>query len=191
VLTAGAVLRSTARVFFGWGPKERSDRYASGEAEVEDPEVEDPETLEGRDRTPPTMWVPAMTFLAAAIVLGTWTPAADGVEGAADRFTDVDAYHALVLEGSSAPIRPVHHVAPKGSSYWLGFGSLAGAMVVAALALQRGRLPPGLRRSAHRSFGVALDGLRALHSGKVGDYVAWLTAGAAALGGVFAILLGG
>jgi hypothetical protein len=34
-----------------------------------------------------------------------------------------------------------------------------------------------------------VDGLRALHSGHVGDYVAWLTFGVAALGGAFAFVL--
>ena len=34
------------------------------------------------------------------------------------------------------------------------------------------------------------QGLRALHSGHVGDYVAWLVAGTAALGASFAVLLG-
>src|SRR5207247_1296693 len=35
----------------------------------------------------------------------------------------------------------------------------------------------------------ALDPLRALHSGRVGDYVAWLVSGVAALGGALALSL--
>jgi hypothetical protein len=37
--------------------------------------------------------------------------------------------------------------------------------------------------------GRAIDWLRPLHSGYVGDYVTWLVAGAAVLGGVFALTL--
>src|SRR5204863_14750 len=46
-------------------------------------------------------------------------------------------------------------------------------------------IPDRLRAGGAR----ALDGLRRLHSGHVGDYVAWLTAGLAALGAVFALSL--
>jgi multicomponent Na+:H+ antiporter subunit D len=34
-----------------------------------------------------------------------------------------------------------------------------------------------------------LEGLRALHSGHVGDYVAWLTAGVSVIGSLFALTL--
>ena len=56
-------------------------------------------------------------------------------------------------------------------------------MAVAALALTPHRLGPvrALRRP--------LQGLRALHSGHVGDYVAWLTAGVSVIGGLFALTL--
>ena len=37
--------------------------------------------------------------------------------------------------------------------------------------------------------GRAIAWLRPLHSGYVGDYVTWLVAGAAVLGGVFALTL--
>jgi hypothetical protein len=36
---------------------------------------------------------------------------------------------------------------------------------------------------------VAVGGLRHLHSGHIGDYIAWWTAGAAALGGASLIFL--
>jgi multicomponent Na+:H+ antiporter subunit D len=64
-----------------------------------------------------------------------------------------------------------------------------GALAVAALALfasgLRGRLP---RPLLHPVL-VGVDGLRALHSGHIGDYIAWWTAGAAAFGGTALIFL--
>jgi len=44
-----------------------------------------------------------------------------------------------------------------------------------------------LRRRLPSFLAGPFDILRAVHSGHVGDYVAWLTLGAAVLGGVFAL----
>jgi multicomponent Na+:H+ antiporter subunit D len=62
-----------------------------------------------------------------------------------------------------------------------------GGAGLAAFGLWRRRLPALLRERAGRALVPALDGLRSLHSGHVGDYVAWLTFGTALLGGLFAI----
>ena len=62
-----------------------------------------------------------------------------------------------------------------------------GAAGLAAFALWRRRLPNALRERAGRALVPPLNGLRTLHSGHVGDYVAWLTFGTAVLGGLFAI----
>ncbi|MBV9334663.1 MAG: hypothetical protein JO243_02120, partial [Solirubrobacterales bacterium] len=68
-------------------------------------------------------------------------------------------------------------------------GAVLGAIAVAALTLLRPtlhqRVPPGLVRPAR----AALSGLRGLHSGHVGDYIAWWTTGAALLGGASLLLL--
>jgi hypothetical protein len=56
---------------------------------------------------------------------------------------------------------------------------------MAALALWAPRLPQALRRAA-QAFGPVLRGLRQVHSGRIGDYVAWLFLGATA----FAALVG-
>jgi hypothetical protein len=40
-----------------------------------------------------------------------------------------------------------------------------------------------------RPFEAPLVGLKALHSGIVGDYVMWLTVGTALIGGVWAVTL--
>lgn len=63
----------------------------------------------------------------------------------------------------------------------LGVVSAVLAVLVACTALYADRLP-GVLTAAARPVGRALTGLRQLHSGHVGDYVAWLVVGVAALG---------
>jgi multicomponent Na+:H+ antiporter subunit D len=48
-------------------------------------------------------------------------------------------------------------------------------------------VPSGVRRRAVRVLGPPILRFRALHSGHVGDYVAWFVLGLAALGGLFAL----
>ena len=64
--------------------------------------------------------------------------------------------------------------------------STVGAAALAAFALWRRRLPAALR-SPGRLLVPSLDALRGLHTGHVGDYVAWLTFGAAVPGGLLAL----
>ena len=66
-----------------------------------------------------------------------------------------------------------------------GLITVAAAFGLAALALFRVRV----WRSVTGFLAPPLRGLRILHSGHVCDYVAWLTFGVAALGGLFALLL--
>jgi multicomponent Na+:H+ antiporter subunit D len=63
------------------------------------------------------------------------------------------------------------------------------ALVVAWLGLYRRRLPDVVRATADRLAGVPLHRLKLLHDGVVGEYVTWLTVGAAALGALFAVLI--
>jgi multicomponent Na+:H+ antiporter subunit D len=77
-----------------------------------------------------------------------------------------------------------------------GFAPYAYAIVSFALAcafalfgLYRRRLPALLRRIGGRVLEPPVQVLKGLHSGIVGDYVAWLTFGAAALGGLLALLV--
>jgi hypothetical protein len=63
--------------------------------------------------------------------------------------------------------------------------TVAGSVAWAALGLFRARLA----RVAVRALPRVARPLRAVHSGHIGDYVAWLTFGVAVLGGVFALTL--
>jgi multicomponent Na+:H+ antiporter subunit D len=180
IVTAGALLRAGGRIFLGWGPV--APRHFSRWREEH-------ETVGGHDWTPPIMlWVAGVL-----IVLGLMFPlvpgAVDGLNDAAARFTDRPAYAAAVYErpapGPVAEAEP-HHV--KVLDVGLSLLSVLGAVALALAILRRPgvRLPAGAQRVAEDGF----FRLRRLHSGQVGDYVAWLTVGVAAFGGALALALG-
>ena len=66
------------------------------------------------------------------------------------------------------------------------FARLAGLAALGLFGRPLRRRLPGV---VLRPVVVAVGGLRHLHSGDIGDYIAWWTAGAAALGGASLILL--
>lgn len=70
----------------------------------------------------------------------------------------------------------------------LGLLSALLAVLVALAALYRDRLPARLVAVA-RPVAPILAGVRALHSGHVGDYVAWLFVGVAGLGALVGLSL--
>jgi len=115
---------------------------------------------EPQPSTPVRMWAPIVVLLATAIAIGI----APGVRHAAD----IAAQRATSMSGS-APAPPAH-------DYLLSFLTLAIAVGLAAFMLGRDRLP-------------RFTTLRAIHSGRLGDYVALLCAGAALFGGAFALAL--
>ena len=67
-----------------------------------------------------------------------------------------------------------------------GAGSVAGALILAWLALYWRRLPvlDGYEPSARLAAAA-----RRFHSGVVNDYVTWIVLGLACLGGVFALIV--
>jgi multicomponent Na+:H+ antiporter subunit D len=72
------------------------------------------------------------------------------------------------------------------SSLLYGSGAVMGAALLATLSLSEPRR--GLAELSKRAAPV-VDVLRTAHSGHVGDYVAWLTAGTAALGVLLTLAL--
>ena len=177
-LTGGAVLRAGARVFFGLGP-----RLADGGSAESEPGT----TL---DRVPWSMAVPPVVLLAASLALGLVPGVRLATLRAAAFFVDRSGYIAQALFGARA-----HAPAPgaglaalaQGGGNWTGAGVTLGvltavlAVAVAAAALYGRplveRMPP-LRR-----LGAPARLLRALHSGHVGDYVAWMMVGIVVLAG--------
>jgi multicomponent Na+:H+ antiporter subunit D len=127
-------------------------------------------------------------LIASGLLLGLVPGLFDGVQEAATRFADRAVYTAEVL-GTAAPIpaRPDLHSLDLGA-FVVGALSALGAVALAAAMLWRFRVP--LPAPVHRSTSHAYLRLRRLHSGQVGDYVMWLTVGAATFGGLLAVALG-
>jgi hypothetical protein len=117
---------------------------------------------------------------------------AAALESAAVRFEDQRAYASLVLNG----VRTAHPAALSAqapatvtaASLVTALCSVAGAVLLALTALYWRRLP--LRR---RGYGPAAGRLtaatRRFQSGVINDYITWLVAGVAALGGILAVII--
>lgn len=185
MFTGGAVLRVCGRVFFGWGASEReADRGQEREAR----EVE-PETLVQRERTPPLMIIVPGVLLAAALAIGVIPGAVPAIERAAAHFRDHGAYISWVLRGGAAHFAPASTSHVETFDYLYGAAAAVGAVVLAALALFGAPLRSRLPAPVVAPVVGAVYGLRQLHSGHIGDYVAWWTAGAGLLGGAALVLL--
>jgi multicomponent Na+:H+ antiporter subunit D len=181
-LTGGAVLRFGARVFLGWG---RAGPAAdTGARERQEPDEE----TASRERTPPSMVVVPAVLVVAAAILGVIPGLVPGIEHAAYHFGDHTAYIDWVLRGSARfPAVPHTHLA--AYDYVYASGAVVGACAMAALGL----FGPGVRttfaRGALAPLAGALNAFRGLHSGHIGDYIAWWTVGAAVLGAASLLLL--
>ncbi|MFF3908065.1 complex I subunit 5 family protein [Streptomyces sp. NPDC001848] len=152
-VTGGAVLRVAARVFYGLGPQPRLD--ASFETTGTG---EEPETRHRIGRIPDTMTAVPAVLLAASLAVGV-------VPGFAETVA-----RSVNVAGSGGAAVSVHWTA---AGVLLGLASTALAVTLAALAVTH----PG--RLAVRAWTLPL---RRLQSGHIGDYVAWVLAGAALLG---------
>lgn len=189
VLAAGAVLRVAFGVFYGLGDAPGEDPRMAAEANEEKGETES-----GRQRTPLTMLVPlcVMVALGLAAGLAALVPRfAAAVEAAAVRFQDQSAYASLVLNGhwTAHPVAPFP-AAPAvvtPAAVITALCSVAGAILLALTALYWRRLPV-LRHGYEPGAGLSAVILR-FQSGVINDYVTWLVAGVAALGGVLALIV--
>jgi multicomponent Na+:H+ antiporter subunit D len=181
ILTAGTVLRATARIFLGLG--DADDPSLSHEPPAAE---EEPERVPGRV-SPPLLFGPPLALIGVGLGLAFTPGLAGRATQWAQRLEDRPAHAAEVLRG--VPPRPASPPAfhPGAAPYAYGAISTVGAFGFAAFGLYRGRLPRALRRFAGRLTAGPAARLKALHSGVVGDYVAWLTFGAAALGGLLAL----
>jgi multicomponent Na+:H+ antiporter subunit D len=167
-LVAGTLLRVAARVFGGWGT-----RAGEGLGADEGPADEE------AGRAPAVLWAPAALLVAAAVAWGLVPGLRDTVATAAAQFIDTGGYARAVLDGRHAGTGPQHLAAPGASAYLYALLSVAGAVMIAAAAL----------RGAGARTASAVRWLRALHDGRPGGYVAWASAGAAALTGVLSVVL--
>ncbi len=186
VLVGGAVLRVAGGVFYGLGdpPSETLEMARESSEETS-------ETIEGKRRTPLSMIVPPAVLVLAAAVLGFLPRLGRAIEAAAIRFQDQAGYNASVLSGTPlshpATLLPAEHAGVTPADVLTGLASAAGALVLAYLALYWRRLPV-LRRGFEPGTGL-IRPIERFQSGVVNDYVTWIVAGVACLGGALALSL--
>ncbi|MDX3854530.1 complex I subunit 5 family protein [Streptomyces sp. AK02-01A] len=152
-VTGGAVLRVTARVFAGWGPPPLEDSAYETSGEREEPE-----TAGRLGRVPDTMLAVPAVLLAGSLATGLVPGFAVGVGHAVDE----------VLPGTLT-------VPPHWSAAGVALGLLS-SVLAAGAALY------AVRRPARHPARDWTAPLRRLHSGHIGDYVAWLLGGMTLLG---------
>jgi multicomponent Na+:H+ antiporter subunit D len=164
-LTAAAVLRAGGRIFFGWGPVAQENGGAQKQEEK-------PET-EGRHQyTPITMLIPACALVAGGLFLGFVPDLKSATIWAATQFESNRAYAASVLD--SQYLRAVAPAVPNAPEILPGLLALFAAIVIALVHLFS---PRGRQLSS--AVWKPLRLLHRLHSGHVGDYIAFLTFGMA------------
>ena len=191
VLVGGAVLRVAGGVFYGLGDPPAEDPQMAREASEEKSE-----TVQGKDRTPLSMIIPAAGLVAAALVAGVLAvgvlPALNhAIQAAAVRFQDPAAYNAAVLAGRAtahpAALFAGGDTGITAGDLAVGAASAAAAVVLAGLALYWRRLPLPRRRAG--SGPVLAGPVQAFQSGVINDYVTWIVVGAACVGGILAVAL--
>jgi multicomponent Na+:H+ antiporter subunit D len=174
-LTGGAVLRVAGRIFFGLGvAPERADDADTGE---EMGSANEPEAR--LQRIPVSMLIAVGVLVLGALVIGLLPDVVPVVTQAADRFVDTRGYVAQVLHGAAAT--PL----PRSDTWWTAKGvaldlvSVVLACTVAAAALYGRRFASPTRLLDPAK--ALMRGLHRIHSGHIGDYVAWLVVGIAGL----------
>jgi multicomponent Na+:H+ antiporter subunit D len=181
-MTAGAVLRAAGTIFFGWGEDEPPESEQPAEAD------EESETLQPHDRTPLPMLVPTALLTAAALACSFFPGLDHAIQQAAARFADSPAYAEAVLH-RHAHFESIEPKGLKAVDFLWGTLALALALAIAGLSLFGDRFEwPGLaplRRAADR----LQTALGALHSGHVGDYIAWMTAAMGAFAAAVALVV--
>jgi multicomponent Na+:H+ antiporter subunit D len=180
-LTGAAVLRAGARVYRGLGPPPRD---APG-PETEDEDREEP----AGPRVRITMLAPAVVLLAAGLAVGAVPAVGRAVAAAAADFVDRAGYAAAAFGDPAGPRPAVPDAGWTTSGVLLGLLSAVLAVGIAAAALWAPRLPRPLA-AAGRLGAPLVAGLRRVHSGRIGDYVAWLFLGTAVFAGLVALPLG-
>lgn len=179
VVSSGAVLRAAGRIWLDLGPDREAD---PSEPETAD-DSGDPSEPPDADSTPPrpslVLIVPPVVLLGVALALGLVPDLTHRAVNAATIFANRPGYVAAVVQGHYRPA--VHPPYPtSGAVAVLGnVAEAAGAVALAALALNRGRWMAWVRRRAV----AGVEWLREIHSGHVGDQVTWLLAGLALLAG--------
>jgi multicomponent Na+:H+ antiporter subunit D len=180
-ISSAAILRAGARLFLGWGPAE--DPLLSPQPSESSPE---------RTASMPALLAVTATLLALGLVASVVPGLGQRVEHAAGIARDRAAYVDRVLHGKEAPAHarlPFVVEPTTTASVLYGIGGVVIALSLALAGLYRRRLPELVRVPARAVLGPPVVVAKAVHSGMVGDYVTWIAAGTAVVGGVWALLL--
>ncbi|SEL27144.1 complex I subunit 5 family protein [Streptacidiphilus jiangxiensis] len=173
-VTGAAVLRAGLRIFWGAGPVPADAPDAEETTgEGEEPEIRSPERT-----LPATLTLVPALLLVLAAVAGCLPGVAVALAHGAAAFTDPAHYAQAVTTGATGPL-----AVPAPATAWTVPGVLLGLLstglaVALAAAAVHARVP---RLSRSHPAARAVHTLRRLHSGHLGDYLAWLAVGVAAL----------
>lgn len=183
-LTAGAVFRVGGRVFLDMGSGK--DPATATAQKIE----EEPETGGAHHHIPAVMYGPALFLAVLALAVGLMPGIRQKAQFGATQFADYAGYQARVLDNAVVPVSPppVEHVFPI-SSVGRSLGAAALALLLAWFALSS--YWPRKERSWASPVQRVLYQVRRIHSGHVGDYVAFFTFGLVVFGIVLAVLIRG
>jgi multicomponent Na+:H+ antiporter subunit D len=197
-VSAAAVLRAGLHVFTGWSAPPGGPGPAAAQAPGRTGASGPPEPAHDRggfepagSRTHPTMLAPAALLLLAALALGLLPGLSGRAQAAAERFSDQRAYAAAVLDGVAAqPAAGAAAAVDLAQALPLAALTVVLAGVLAAtVPARRPRTRGPRRQAAWRGVARATLTLRRLHSGQVGDSIAWLVVGTAGLGALLTAAL--
>lgn len=167
-VVGATVLRAGLRVCFGLGGRPHEDA-----GEVSTGRREEPETAQRISRVPAVM--------RAAVVLLVLSSAAVPLAAGVARTAGAEEADRAGYLHDTLPGVPIGRSEVDTVVSWTGNGIIAGSVgVVLALGLAALMLRAGTPHSRVRG----LKTLHRIHSGHVGDYVAWFLAGVALLGGL-------
>ncbi len=176
-VTGGAVLRVSGRVFLGWGPSEGPDPSQARAAQ----ERHD-ETRGERRNTPAMMMIVPASLLALTVAQGFIPGLRAWTDRAASEFVEHGAYPRWVLHATHTPLPPATVPGLSAVELASGCAGVVLALALAAIGLFGRPVREALPSLVQQRSRALVMVLRRAHSGHIGDYVAWWTAGAAALG---------
>lgn len=178
VLTSGALLRAAGRIFLGRGVG----------TEALETDHEESEFAGATGYTPSVVLLSATVLILGGLVFGALPGFVHSVQDAAARFTDRSLYDAAVLGHRLPPLPHADHPGIGLHAVALGVLTALGSIALGVFLLRRPK-PFGRPDDPANVLQVGLLHLRRLHSGQIGDYVAWAVLGFAVLGGALALTI--
>jgi len=181
IITGGAMLRASGRIFLGWGSRSVSKSEKSEEEEDEEKETENILAI------PAVMTSPIVFLLLFALVTGVYLQFNPQLDISFNEFQSREWYQSLVFNKPLPEITIITH--PIKTNFLSGIISVIGIIAVSFFSLFRKYIPIKVLNLSGKLFNPALLKLKSVHSGLVGDYIVWLLLGITLIGIVFAFSL--